>query len=711
AEKATLEQFGYSVRTVAGGEEAVDIACGDPAIDLVLMDIDLGEGIDGTEAAERILRRREVPVVFLSAHTEPEYVERTEGITSYGYIVKNSGATIIDASIKMAFRLFEARQKQRLSEEALRHEKELLDHVFDSIREGISILDPDMTIRRTNKTIERWYAKDVPLEGKACFEVYQKRRVPCDRCPALRAMQSGRPEYAEVRFETGEGSKWIELYAHPLVFSGTSEVSGIVEFVRDVTDRKKAELAQKDYKDYLLGVLDALPDNVAVLDESGTIMTVNDSWRRFAAENGLHWEGHDGQGYNYLRTIEQAGDYSAEGARETADGIRSLLAGQRTSFSLEYPCHSPDEQRWFLMQARLFDSPQGKRVVVSHTNITAQKRAERDLEHSRARLLAMARAMPDVVLLLDRQGTYREVFSHREQLLYMPAERLQGRRVLEVLPREQAESILQAVHKTLDTRSPQSVEYSLEVPAGRRWFEARLAPVTSHDDSNAGEQVVLIARDVTERRHRAERVRRLLEQKELLLRETHHRIKNHLGAIAGLLSVQADELPDAGAAEGLRDAAGRTESISVLYDKLYRSERYEHLSAEEYIRSLVEETIKLWGPSRRVRGTFDIADIEIDVKTLGPLGLVLTELVTNSLKHAFAGEDGEISVELTRERETAALRYADNGPGLPESVSVEESKTFGLQLIRMLVEQIDGTLQVKHDGGATFLISFPLGAA
>ena len=111
AEKSMLENAGYEVSIAHTGEEAVDAADTRIRTDLVLMDINLGRGIDGTEAASRILEKHDVPLVFLSAHTEPAVVEKTEGITSYGYVVKNSGDTVLLASIRMAFRLHEARQE------------------------------------------------------------------------------------------------------------------------------------------------------------------------------------------------------------------------------------------------------------------------------------------------------------------------------------------------------------------------------------------------------------------------------------------------------------------------------------------------------------------------------------------------------------------------------------------------------------------------
>ena len=125
AEARLFAAAGYRVEVAHSGEKAVEVALADPRIDLVLMDIDLGRGIDGPEAARRILAARDLPLAFLSAHTEPAVVERTEGITSYGYIVKNSGETVLLASVLMAFRLHEARRSLRDREE---HYRSLFQH-------------------------------------------------------------------------------------------------------------------------------------------------------------------------------------------------------------------------------------------------------------------------------------------------------------------------------------------------------------------------------------------------------------------------------------------------------------------------------------------------------------------------------------------------------------------------------------------------------
>jgi CheY-like chemotaxis protein len=120
AERRILERNGYRVEVAVSGEKAIERAESGAAIDLILMDIDLGEGMDGTQAAERILAGRRLPLIFLSSHIEPEVVEKTEGITSYGYIVKNSGETVLLAAIKMAFKLFRANADILATNDALK---------------------------------------------------------------------------------------------------------------------------------------------------------------------------------------------------------------------------------------------------------------------------------------------------------------------------------------------------------------------------------------------------------------------------------------------------------------------------------------------------------------------------------------------------------------------------------------------------------------
>jgi len=132
-EKRTLEKYGYDVVLASSGEEALALMATATGVSLVLMDIDLGPGMDGTVTAQKILEGYDVPLIFLSSHVERKIVDKTEGITSYGYIVKNTGETVLVASVRMAYRLFEARQREKDKERALANSEARFRRLFDQV--------------------------------------------------------------------------------------------------------------------------------------------------------------------------------------------------------------------------------------------------------------------------------------------------------------------------------------------------------------------------------------------------------------------------------------------------------------------------------------------------------------------------------------------------------------------------------------------------
>ena len=150
AKQKELEKYGYNVLTINTGEKAVAISKENDKIDLILMDIDLGNGLDGTEAAGIILKDREIPVVFLSSHMEPDIVEKTEKITSYGYVVKSSSITVLDASIKMAFKLFSANKR---IEQSHKKQKAMLSDITDVI----GIIGTDGKLKYNSPNIQKWF--------------------------------------------------------------------------------------------------------------------------------------------------------------------------------------------------------------------------------------------------------------------------------------------------------------------------------------------------------------------------------------------------------------------------------------------------------------------------------------------------------------------------------------------------------------------------
>ena len=203
-----------------------------------------------------------------------------------------------------------------------------------------------------------------------------------------------------------------------------------------------------------------------------------------------------------------------------------------------------------------------------------------------------------------------------------------------------------------------------------------------------------------------ERIQNLLQEKELVLKEVHHRIKNNMNTIQALLVLQSNLVKKDSAAEALHDAANRVQSLMVLYDKLYRTDKFTELSVKDYLSSLVNEIVYSFPNRDKVKITKNIDDCILNARVLFPLGIIVNELMTNSMKYGFSGRDsGEIGVSLSLNGDTATSVIEDNGTGIPESVNPRKAG-FGLQLVYMLTEQIHGKIRVEGENGTRFILEF-----
>ncbi len=202
----------------------------------------------------------------------------------------------------------------------------------------------------------------------------------------------------------------------------------------------------------------------------------------------------------------------------------------------------------------------------------------------------------------------------------------------------------------------------------------------------------------------------LNDQKELLLREVHHRVKNNLQTISSLLSLQSDYIEDPAALEAMERGRQRVRSMAIIHQKLYLRDSGEpDLSARTYLEQLLEELLdSLSAPDQGIELNTRLEDIRLDVDRLISLGLIVNEAVTNSIKHAFAGRrSGTLEVDLRREGRDVLLRIADNGSGTTES-QVTQANTFGSFLIRTFAEQLNGTVWIDGRRGTEVVLRFPV---
>lgn len=220
-----------------------------------------------------------------------------------------------------------------------------------------------------------------------------------------------------------------------------------------------------------------------------------------------------------------------------------------------------------------------------------------------------------------------------------------------------------------------------------------------------------IVRDITDQKRNEERLKKLIQEKELLLKEVYHRVKNHFQVMNSLLGLQANRIADPSARAALVESKTRIQSMALIHERLYQSAGLEKIDFSEYIESLVADLFRTYriDPSK-IRFRTDIDNIAIDFKQAIPCGLIVNELLSNSFKYAFpSGTNGksEITIALKkRDAENLELRIDDNGIGLPEGFDVETSDTLGLRLVMTLAEQLDGVVQLEGSTGTHFKITF-----
>ena len=215
--------------------------------------------------------------------------------------------------------------------------------------------------------------------------------------------------------------------------------------------------------------------------------------------------------------------------------------------------------------------------------------------------------------------------------------------------------------------------------------------------------------DITNSKQDEEKIRNLLSEKELILKEVHHRVKNNMNTIFALLRLQADENNNPETESILLDAAGRVHSMSILYDRLYRSDIKGQISLKDYLPQLINEIIRIFPGGESVNVIIHVDDIILKPERLSTVGIILNEFITNTMKFGINNDGSSvISLTVTKKGAIASIVYEDNGPGIPDSDNIEQSGGFGMQLIAMLVDQMKGSKRVERSGHLKFIIEFPL---
>ena len=826
AQQQELEEYGYAVVHANTGENAIELSKENTEIKLILMDIDLGKGIDGIEAAELILKNQNIPIVFLSSHMEPEIVEKTERITSYGYVVKSSSITVLDASIKMAFKLFEANnitekhrqqlvitlnsigdavittdtkgmvsnmnpvaekltgwdleaacgmplkkvfniinaetrksidnpvgkvletgqiiglanhtvliardkkeyqiadsaapiinlngltigvvlvfrdvsEEYKIREDLQRSEKQ---HrlLFESMIDGVCLHEIvyDNSLKAINykildvnhryEQILRLKKKDVI--GKLATEVYQTDEAPYLETYA-KVAETGKIDQFEVYFPPMEKHFLISIFS-----PGKGKFATVFE---DITERRRIE--------------NTLKESMEDLRESQRIARVG-NWRLNISTNNVSWSEELYKMYGLDPSLppplynEQDKIFTPESWDRLSNAL-SQTVETGIPYELELETLTADgSSGWMWVRGEAEFDTEGTIISLrgAAQDISERKRLENKLKESELQFRNMANAG---LALIWRSGTDKLCNYFNKPWLEFTGRTMEqelGNGWTEGVHPDDFDRCLETYVAAFDKREPFEMEYRLHHTSGQ--YRIILDLGTPNFNSH-GEFIGYIGHcfDITERKKNEEEIRQQLLEKETLITEVHHRIKNNFATIEGLLSLQANSAANDEVKSALQKSILRIQSTRVLYEKLLISNDYQEVSIKSYIKSLVDVLVLVFPEVNNITIERNIMDFIISSKKAILVGIIINELMTNVFKYAFNGKNGgTVIIDLKKFKNTIMLTIKDNGIGIETSDEINSTSGFGLTIVKMLAEQLNGTFTINNDNGTSSIIQFEI---
>jgi PAS domain S-box-containing protein len=492
--------------------------------------------------------------------------------------------------------------ERKRAERALRESESFLKSVLESVQEGIGILNPDLTIRHVNPVMEQWYRDRMPLVGKRCHEVYHERPDPCPRCPALRALRSGGVEREEVPGIPGSDVEWLELFTYPMENPETGEIDGIVEFVRDITARKRAETALRESEERFRAMIQSSGDMIFVVGPDNVIAYESPSISRILGYPPGALVGTDAFSRVHPDDLELVAAEMAEVFRSENDGLPTEFRFRRA------------DGEWIVMEAlasNQLNLPSLRGIVVTARDITRRKEIERALRENEENLRVTLASIGDAVIATDTAGRVTRMNPVAETLTGRSATEAKGKpldavfSIVDARTREPAENPVRQVLS--EDRIVGLADHTLLLSGNGAEYRIADSGAPIRDDAGRTLGVVIVFRDITEEHAIQEELHqsRKMDAVGQLAGGVAHDFNNMLGGIMGAAEMLKLKLRDRPEPERFLDMiVSSVQRASDLTAKLLAFARKQpvgstpvdvHVAVRETL-SLLENTI-----DRRIR--------------------------------------------------------------------------------------------------------------
>ncbi|MGI6464998.1 MAG: PAS domain S-box protein [Methanobacterium sp.] len=345
-------------------------------------------------------------------------------------------------------------------------------------------------------------------------------------------------------------------------------------------------------------------------------------------------------------------------------------------------------------------------------DITEIKKVEEDLQKTKAELERIIESSPAAIIVLDFDGRVRRWSPAAERIFGWTEKEVIGK-ISPTIPSD----FIETLHIELDRLkngketifNPLLKPFEVEVvkkDGSKIPISLSVAPIQGV--SGKPEAVINVMTDLSERKEFEEKLKKSIEEKEMLLKEIHHRVKNNLMIISSLLNLQTNYLKDPESIDIFKESQHRAESMALIHQRLYQSTDLKSIDFQEYITTLARDLYQSYVKNPElVKLVMDVEKVNIDIDTAIPLGLILNELITNSMKHGFPdGMEGTVFIEFSKKDDTYILKVGDDGVGIPSDLDFRNTSSLGMQLVSGLVGQIDGEIELNRNDGTEFVIKF-----
>lgn len=486
----------------------------------------------------------------------------------------------------------------------------------------------------------------------------------------------------------------IKTYGSAIQSDGQLEILGVV--IDETSEVKAFENYTASEQSYQ-SLFDSVADEILILDKDGHFIDAN---KNFEEMYGYKKEELIGKDPSFLAAPSKVD------MEETMQIFQKAVDGEVQEF------------RWWgkrkdgeifpkdikLTKGQYF----GDDVVIAVSrDITEAVRREEELRHNKELFEQLFSNSPLGIVLLDRESMITQVNHSFESLFGYENEEIKGANLDElVVPESELE----------DVRDLSGSTETFTLTKKRKTSSGELLDVfiVGVPVLRDGEQVAMYGMymDITDRIEAEERIKKSLEEKKILLAEIHHRVKNNLAVITGLLELQYHNMKGDEAKNALRDSQLRVNSMSLIHEKLYQNESLSDIDFENYISDLVEVIVSSHKKSDKdVTINTDAVPMKLSIKQAIPCGLIINEIVTNSMKYAFPDDHSDPTIQILGKRTDgrATIEVSDNGVGLPEPFEELETDSLGTLLIKTLASQLDADLSVEVSEGTKYILSFNLG--